>query len=389
MLPDTPIVRHALLASLVTVPAWLSVLMPSVAMAATKKVTPPEFEQTARRTVEKWLIPTYQQFIDRADSFDTAVTSLCPAATSGGKAPQAKDGNLGVARQALKELQRSWAAASIIKFGPIGKETRLHRIYFWPDKHGTGARQFRKALAAKDYSQLKPKAFAQQSAALQGLGPAEKLLYPGDALWTSGKTEDAETRAFACGMLHAIAANLKAIGSETISAWQQRLANPAPQKAAVSADKYDNRDELYYKFIKALIDEAELSSFVRLGKPMGLSPEKAKPKLAEAYRQQLSIPLLKASLTALQSLLLGEGKDFKGLAQPFATTNLRANAEQRFQRSHTALDAINGPLDQAVVKDWTSVQQARYALNDLVTYLTETIALKAGIVFTFNALDGD
>lgn len=350
------------------------------------RTTPPKFEKMARQTVRQWLIPTYERFISKAATFDAAVTKLCGQA---GQSRPADAAALQGARQALKELQLAWAAASLIKFGPINKQTRLYRVYFWPDKHGTGARQFRKALAAKDYERLKPKAFAEQSAALQGLGPAEKLLYPSEDIWRSTQPSDGKTRAYSCAMLHAIDANLETIGKETIAIWQQRLAAPAAAKKAVAAHKYDNRDELYYKFIKALIDESELSSFVRLGKVMGASPEQAKPKLAEAYRQTLSIPLIKASLAAMHSLLLGDGNTYPGLIKPFATPNLRANAEQRFADTRKALDAIKGPLGEAVKKDWQSVRTARFAMNDLVTYLTETIALKAGIVFTFNALDGD
>lgn len=356
--------------------------------------TPPEYEAIARNTVQHWLIPRYQKVADDAEGLEAAATALCakPNGTT-----------LATAKQSLKKVQLSWAGVSLIKFGPINQQMRQYRMYFWPDKHGTGSRQFRRLMAAKPYDKLKPKVFREQSAALQGLGPAEKILAD-DEIWL--KAASGEQRKFSCAMLHAITRSVQAISGEVISEWQQRLAS-APKPAQVvskpvaktspelkhqpksSAEKYDNRDELYYKFIKATLDEAELTSFIRLGKVLGAKPAKAKPRLAEAYRQGLSIPIIKASLASTQVLLLGDGKALKGLVNPFSTTNLKANINQRFKRAYEALDAIDGPLDVAVKKDWQNVRKARFVINDLVTFLTETIALKAGIVFTFNSLDGD
>lgn len=374
--------------------ACLAVLPPLTARAQGAR-TPAHFDQTAKQAVRHWLIPRLESFVKQAQAFGQQSAALC---TSPGH------DSLTAARTALKDLQLSWAAVSQVTFGPASQNRRLYRTYFWPDKHGTGARQFRKFMAAADKNQLTPKAFAGQSVALQGLGPAERLLADKDysAVWQEGGKP--EQRAFACAYLQAIARNLTTIGEDIITGWDLRLvashkdknrgAKQEPVQGAKKEPKhgegdYDNRDELYYKLIKAVIVETELTAFVRLGKVMGAKPEAIKPLKAEARRQGLSIAIIKASLTSSRALLLGNGTSFKGLVSAFAKPALRANLNQRYDRALSALDAISAPLDEAVKTEWQTVRKARWAINDLVTYLTETVALKAGMTFTFNELDGD
>lgn len=362
-------------------------------MSAQGAQTPAHFDQTAQQAVRHWLIPSLQSFVKQAEAFDHKSGVLCTSQNLSAHS---------AALAALKDLQLSWAAVSQVTFGPVSQHKRQYRAYFWPDKHGTGARQFRKFMAAADSNQLDAKKFTQLSVALQGLGPAERLLADKDydSVWQeSGKPEQ---RAFSCAYLQAIARNLTTIGEEIITAWDLKLVashkdksrgakakQGAKQEPKHGEGEYDNRDELYYKLIKAVIVETELTAFIRLGKVMGAKPEAIKPLKAEARRQGLSIAIIKASLTSSRALLLGNGTSFKGLVATFAKPALRANLNQRYERALSALDAIDAPLDEAVKSEWKNVRKARWAINDLVTYLTETVALQAGMTFTFNELDGD
>lgn len=364
------------------------------ALTAQAQPTPAHFDQTAKQAVRHWLIPGLETFVKEAKAFDHKSGVLCASPSTSTHS---------AALKALQDLQLSWAAVSQVTFGPASQNKRQYRAYFWPDKHGTGARQFRKFMAAADVNQLDAKSFPQLSVALQGLGPAERLLADKDynRVWQDGGKP--EQRAFSCAYLQSIARNLTTIGKEIITAWDLRLVTghkgksreaKAKQEGAKQQPKhgegdYDNRDELYYKLIKAVIVETELTAFVRLGKVQGAKPESIKPLKAEARRQGLSMDIIKASLNSSRALLLGNGASFKGLVSAFAKPALRANLNQRYDRALSALDAIDAPLDEAVKTKWQTVRKARWAINDLVTYLTETVALKAGMTFTFNELDGD
>lgn len=379
--------------------------------------TPPQFDRIARLAIAQWLIPGYQDFLAKLPIWQTAVSQQC-------RAPSPD--HLKAAQQQLSQLQLSWARVSMVTFGPLGKDRRQYRMYFWPDKHGTGSRQFRKTMAAMPSEFHSPKSLSQQSVALQGLGAAEKLLFgsTSEDLWAGASSQSpSKEQQFACKWLGTMAVNMEGIAKDVVSEWQQRLTQPPaakPSAPAAAGEVHDNRDELYYKLLKVVLNESELTAFVRLGKVLGTKPEKAKPKLAEAYRQQLSIPIMIASLQSLQQLLLGSktelspqagskqldskqkdsmqkniappqpaGQRFEGLTAAFADQSFRNHLEERFARTLKALDAIEQPLAIAVKKDWQKVQQARFVVNDLVTYLTESVALKAGIVFSFNELDGD
>lgn len=361
------------------------------------KGTAPHFDRIARQAIKQWLIPGYQQFLAHLPPWQTALSQLCSAPSPS---------HVQAAQRQLSHLQLSWAKVSMVTFGPLSKDRRQYRMYFWPDKHGTGSRQFRKTMATMPGEFHSAKSLSQQSVALQGLGAAEKLLFGSgsEELWgasaqqgSTKPTGKSKAQRFACHWLGAIAVNMEGVATAVVSEWQQRLSQPTAQPSAPVGGSHDNRDELYYKLLKVVLNEAELTAFIRLGKVLGAKPQQAKPKLAEAHRQQLSIPIMKASLLSLQQLLLGthpaakaaKEQSFQGLTAAFADESFRNHVAARFARTLKALDAIEEPLDQAVIKDWQRVQQARFVVNDLVTYLTESVALKAGIVFSFNALDGD
>ena len=77
-----------------------------------------------------------------------------------------------------------------LRFGPMAQEGRYERFAFFPDVHGTGARQLRRFLATEDEALLKPGALREQSAAVQGLPALESLLFSGSKALLDA--EDAE-----------------------------------------------------------------------------------------------------------------------------------------------------------------------------------------------------
>lgn len=324
--------------------------------------------QTGQAALHAWLIPSYQDLATKARAFAEASQAACAAS----KASQAGADALRVqkAQKSLSQLQLSWAAVSMITFGPIAKERRLYRLYFWPDKHGTGARQFRKMMAGGDTSRLAPEQFKLQSAALQGLVAAERLLFPA--------TGAPDMSAFGCQLLKAIAHNVHEISAAVRLGWNNA-----------------KTPELFQELLKSTINEAQLSATTRIGKVLGESPAKAKPQKAEAHRQQLSLAIIKASLDSSRRLLLGsKDSGYQGLiagisSSPKVVAHMRSNLNLRFDQAATVLTAIKGPLPKAVANDRDTVKILQMALNDLADYLKFQVAPKAGIEFTFNTLDGD
>ena len=88
-----------------------------------------------------------------------------------------------------------------LRFGPMAQDGRYERFAFFPDVHGTGARQIRGFLVSQDEALLKPGALARQSAAVQGLPALESLLFSGKA----ALLQPAPPEPFRCALAVAVA----------------------------------------------------------------------------------------------------------------------------------------------------------------------------------------
>ena len=67
------------------------------------------------------------------------------------------------ARRSSRRLRRTmtaWAGVDFFRFGPMARDGRYERFAFFPDVHGTGARQLRRFLAGEDEKLLQPGALA-------------------------------------------------------------------------------------------------------------------------------------------------------------------------------------------------------------------------------------
>lgn len=85
-------------------------------------------------------------------------------------------------QQAYSQAIDAWGAVEIFKFGPVIKENRFNRIFYWPDRKGRGRRQIIQLLRKHDTNTLSSKSLANKSIATQGLTALEILLFDQEAL---------------------------------------------------------------------------------------------------------------------------------------------------------------------------------------------------------------
>ena len=111
---------------------------------------------------------------------------------------------------------RAWADVDFLRFGPMAQDGRYERFAFFPDVHGTGARQIRGFLVSQDEKLLKPGALAGQSAAVQGLPALESLLFSGKA----ALLQPAPPEPFRCALAVAVAKNMQTIADDALAGWQ-------------------------------------------------------------------------------------------------------------------------------------------------------------------------
>ena len=176
-------------------------------------------------------------------------------------------------------------------------EGRYERFAFFPDVHGTGARQMRQFLAGKDEKLLAPGALARQSAAVQGLPALESLLYSGDSALLVADTPEP----FRCALAAAVAANLDEIAAAVDAGWTgednwaERLTTPGPDNPVYRTNK-----EAMTEILKGVLTGLEQDRDHRLVPALGATPEEGKASRAPYNRSGLALPYLAASADALE-----------------------------------------------------------------------------------------
>jgi predicted lipoprotein len=163
-----------------------------------------DYAVVVRRAVEEYIVPAYHDLEAETGELSEALAAFCDARLE-------RD----TVEAAFAATLHAWAKVDFLRFGPMAQEGRYERFAFWPDVHGTGARQIRQFLASRDEKLLAPGALARQSAAVQGLPALESLLFSGEKSLLATNAPDA----FRCRLAGAVADNLKAIAAEVVMAW--------------------------------------------------------------------------------------------------------------------------------------------------------------------------
>lgn len=161
--------------------------------------------------IDTFILPRIERLARAGAALSAAVGEAC--AEKGDAAARKK------AEDAFAETVRAWAGLDFIRFGPVAREHRLERIFFWPDPRGFAFRQTSALLAARKAELLAPGALASQSVAVQGLTALEILIYDKKTVLGAGAGEAALYR---CALAGAVAANLKAVAGEIEAGWQGR-----------------------------------------------------------------------------------------------------------------------------------------------------------------------
>ena len=121
-------------------------------------------------------------------------------------------------KDAFTTAVESWSKVEIFRFGPVNREHRYERLFFWPDPKGIGLRQVQRALSTKDETVTTADAIAAKSVALQGLPALEYLLY--------GKGADELARGypevgFRCLFAASVSANIARIATQVAEGWRE------------------------------------------------------------------------------------------------------------------------------------------------------------------------
>ena len=298
----------------------------------------------------------------------------------------------------LEDTQTAFHAAMDIwqeiqpwRMGPMVANGRDQHIEYWPDKHGTAARQFRKLMFDKPSAYTDPEKLSGASAALQGFPALEEVLFVddhGDQMITAD-----EDGVFLCQYGTAIATNLGTLSGELQAEWPAfatAMENAGPDSMDYPTAKFAATD-LY----RALHEGLLIISSQKLARPLGDDAKDANANRAESAVSQRSLRNIEHNLIGLFAIYDGKwgdvGEDGTGLAALIDSSLL----DRSFRLNWQTVEDTFAELPPSVAE--VLEQPDGYAtLSDLkgqIDFLTMLVENDVGgntqLGGGFNALDGD
>jgi predicted lipoprotein len=338
--------------------------------------TEADYARAVTRVVHDTIIPAYE----RLD-----VTSAALARTTQSYCTDSDIPSRLTVEAAFASTVNAWAAVDFLRFGPMAEDGRYERFAFFPDVHGTGARQLRRFLASEDQALLEPGALAAQSAAVQGLPALESLFYSGAKALLKAETPEP----FRCALAAAIAENLYAIAGEALAGWKAGdgwailIDNPGPDNPV-----YRTHAEAMTEIVKAIITGLEQDREHRLLPALGETPGDGKASRAPFNASGLALRYLIASAEALELFAQSSGL----LAMlPDNQKSYADSALFEFSNLKNALHDSGWDLEAALADPQlrSRLSYATIVLASLRDIFQRHISVAAGLTPGFNSLDGD
>lgn len=331
----------------------------------------------AKAALTNVIQPGYAAFADDAKALAATTDTLCATPS---------EAALEAARAAFVGAVQGWSAVEIFQFGPVNRDHRYERLFFWPDRKGLGSRQIRKALATRDETVTSATSLDGKSVALQGLPALEYLLYGEGADDLAAPGDEAK---FRCRFAGAVAGNVAQLAQELTEAWgpdapfTKTFLEPEPDGALYRAPK-----DVTLELFKAFSSGIERVRDQKLGRVLGESAERARPRLAAFWRSGQTFPNMAGNLRSVEKLFV-EG----GFAEIVADQSPGVEGSVVFDlnRSADVLAAEKEPIAEAVTdpEQRDKLEAVRVALKSARGTASELIAEGAGLSFGFNAGDGD
>lgn len=329
--------------------------------------------------VDGYVLPRYATLAATTARFEESVTRYCRGPGAEGAEPL---------RAAWAQAFDAWQGVQHLRFGPSELFMRSMRMQFWPDPRNTVSRQLDEVLAARDESVLTPERFSRLSIGVQGFPVIERLL--------TDATEPASD-AYRCGVLQAVAANVATMAADISHDWS---AGDKPYREVVATvaegtSHYQQDSEVTQALFKSLHGLMELVAEHKLMRPLGDSPQAARPQLAESWRSKRSLDNIRANLASAEAMYLGEsgkGGGFSRMVREIAgDTALDDLLRRAFKQTRATADSIAMPLEEAVSDAAERKKLAKLAREAaaLKTLLAQRLTVALGIPLGFNSMDGD
>jgi predicted lipoprotein len=284
-----------------------------------------------------------------------------------------------------------WQEIQPWRMGPLVANGRDQHIEYWPDKHGTAARQFRKLMFDKPAAYTDPEKLSGASAALQGFPALEEVLFAddhGDQMIAA----DADG-VFLCQYGTAIATNLGTLSGELQAEWPTfatAMENAGPDSMDYPTAKFAATD-LY----RALHEGLLIISSQKLARPLGDDAKDASAGRAENPLAERSLRNIEHNLIGLFAIYDGKwgdvGEEGKGLASLIDNSLL----DRSFRLNWQTVEDTFGELPPSVAEvleqsdGYATLSDLKGQIDFLTTLVENDVGGNTQLGGGFNALDGD
>ena len=327
-----------------------------------------------RSTLSEYIVPSYAQLAQATRTLSGHADALCAR-------PDAA--RLAATRKAFHAAVEAWSFIEWFRVGPVLRDNRVERFFYFPDRKSRGLRQVQSALAKQDGAVLEVASLAKTSIALQGLGALDFLLFG------TGADGLEAGDAFRCQFANAASANLHSIAEDLSAAWQhdQQLRTiwntPDETNRLFRTDK-----EAMNTVIGTLVHGLEAVRDTRIGVFLRETPDRDRPKSAPLRRSGSTMSSIAANLEGLEALftrsrietVLPEEFDYLGDA-------IRFEFQQGIKTAREMDAALPELLADAERRE--KLVYLNLSLGFLLNRLNGELAPAAGLSAGFSFGDGD
>lgn len=350
----------------------LSLALICTALAGCEELVNPRREALESLTSHA-VLPLLEDFEQKSEALAESAQALCDF-------PEAD--RLEAARDAWKAARAPWKQSEVLSFGPhtLSPWRLAPQIDFWPTRVDDI-----EAVLNGEVALTGDEALSEVGASGRGFSAVEYLLFASDEPSAFGEGERR------CDYLIAASADLHARARELHEAWRDEFAAELTDQAG---EHYANLDEAFGELVNNLAFTVEVVRDDKLGRPLGRKTDDVpQPELVESRFSQRSIADSIDVLRGIESIFEGSYGDAQGKGLLFVLherhRDLDGQLALHMDNAKDALEAIDAPLDAAVVDDPEAVAAAMAALRKLLVFFQVDVAQALGVTVTFGGADGD
>ena len=287
------------------------------------------------------------------------------------------------AREALREASLAWQAVSSYEFGPAEQQMLRSNLNIYP----TSTDKIEGNIKAGAYDLN-----AAVNLSAKGFPALDYLLY-------DGGTPEAVAAKFAASSTRgsyamAVAVQMQKLTEAAYNGWLGGGYTGTFQQATGTAV-----GSSVANLVNQLNADIDMTKRYKVGIPGGrFTAGTPQPMQAESPYGNLSLELLKRNVQADKNLFLGQAGTTNSLGLDDYLTHVKAQyngkplagvIEQQFDAVLTAIDAVPGPLTQAVTSQPATVTKVYDEFQKLIVLTKTDMPSALGVSITYTDNDGD